>query len=257
MNTDLLKQFGLSAKEASIYLSLLELGASSVSQIAVKAKINRTTAYDILEALVQYGLVSYVKEETKKHYVAENPEALVGYLEKKGRALISKASEAKKILPELKSVYNLIPHKPKVKYYDGEDGIIAMYEDSLTSRSEILSWLDPERTADFSEDYFSQYYKRRAEKGIHIKAIVNDVPISHEINSRNKAEDREMKIIPRQMMDIVPECYVYDDKVAFMSLREKFGVMIESKDIAKALRKLYELAWKHAGEIDKASQRNS
>lgn len=250
MNIETLKQFGLSEKEASVYLALLELGPSGVTEIAAKAKINRTTGYDILEALVHYGLVGYVKEEKKKHYVAENPELLVTYLEKKGKELIEKSQEAKKLLPELKSVYNSLPHKPKVKYYDGEDGIIAMYEDSLTSSTEILSWLNTERTADFSAPYFTEYYKRRTKKGIHIKAIVNDVPIAWEINARNKEEDREMRIIPREMMDIVPECYIYDDKVSFMSLREKFGVMIESKDIAEAQRKLYDLAWKALNDLN-------
>lgn len=50
-------------------------------------------------------------------------------------------------------------------------------------------------------------------------------------------------------MEIVPECYIYDDKVSFMSLKEKFGVIIESKDIAEAQRKLYELAWQEASDI--------
>lgn len=249
MDIETLIKFGLSEKEAQIYTALLELGPSSVSEIAIKAKVNRTTAYDILEALVFHGLVTHVKEK-KKHYSAENPELLISFLEKQSKDFAEKASAAKKILPELKSIYNAAPRKPKVMYFEGDDGLINMYEDSLTAKTEILSWLNTEKTMTFSPKYFNDYYKRRAKKGIHIKAIVNDVPTSQEIDKRNKEEDREMRIIPKEMMNIVPECYIYDNKVAFMSIEERFGVMVESKDIAVAQRKLYELAWKEASRID-------
>lgn len=246
-----LKEFGLSDKESQVYTSLLELGPSLVSEIASKAAINRTTAYDILEALERYGLVSHVGEQKKRTYIAENPERLISFLERKSKEFKAKAEEAKEVLPELKGIFNSIPRKPMVKYYEGEEGIITIYEDSLSSKTEILSWLNTENTADFAYEYFQEYYKRRAKKGIHIKAIVNDVPISHEIHKRDKVEDREMRIIPREMMEIGPECYIYDNKVAFMSLKERFGVIIESKDIVEAQRKLYNLAWMASSQIKK------
>ncbi|MFA7254273.1 MAG: helix-turn-helix domain-containing protein [Patescibacteria group bacterium] len=251
MDIETLQKFGLSQKEALIYLALLELGTGSVTQAAVRANINRTTAYDILEALVNYGLVSYVKEENKKRYAAGDPELLVSFLERKSREYQDKAAEAKRLLPELKGVYNGAPQKPKVKYYDGEDGIISMYEDSLTAKSQILSWLNTEQTAEFGADYFEKYYERRTQKGITIRAIINDVPVSHEIKKRDIAELRQTRIISKEKMNIVPECYIYDDKVSFMSLKEKFGVIIESKDIAEAQRKLYELAWSEASDLAK------
>jgi len=254
MNHQTLQKFGLSEKESRVYLALMEAGSAPVSDIAAKAKINRTTAYDILENLIAYGLVSYVGDERTKHFVAENPELLISYLEKKSKAFKQRAEEAKEMLPELKGAYNLIPHKPKVKYYEGDDGIIAMYEDSLTSKTEILSWLDIKVTLDFSYEYFQNYYKRRTEKGIHIKAIVNDDPISRPYADTEKDFLREMRIIPREMMVGTPECYIYDDKVSFMSVKERFGVMIESKDIADAHRKLYALAWGRATELNTATK---
>ncbi|MDP2917995.1 MAG: helix-turn-helix domain-containing protein, partial [bacterium] len=55
-----LTNLGLSDKEAACYLALLELGPSTVSEIAGLAKINRTTGYDILESLANYGLISHL-----------------------------------------------------------------------------------------------------------------------------------------------------------------------------------------------------
>jgi len=254
MNLKTIQKFGLSEKEARVYLALLEVGSAPVSEIAAKAKINRTTTYDILESLIAYSLVSYVGDDKTKHFVAENPELLVSFLENKSKQFKHQAEEAKEILPELKSVYNLIPHKPRVKYYEGDEGIIAMYEDSLTAKTEILSWLDIRVTHDFSFEYFDSYYKRRTEKGIKIKAIVNDDPISHQFAKTSKDFLRDLRIVPREMMVGTPECYIYDDKVSFMSVKERFGVIIESKDIADAQRKLYSLAWEQAGKLDKTKK---
>lgn len=249
MDSKQLQQLGLSEKESQVYLALLELGVASVAEIGAKAKINRTTTYDILEYLTSYGIASHAGEESKKHYVAETPENLIAYLDKKSADFKEKSSSAKAMLPELKGIYNLAPRKPKVRFYDGEEGIIAMYEDSLTSKTEILSWLNPEQTTDFSSEYFTNYYKRRAAQGIHIKTIVSDSIIAREIHTRDHAEDREMRIIPKGQMDIGPECYVYGNKVSFMSVREKFGVMVESKDVAEAQRKLFSLAWTKAKDL--------
>lgn len=255
MNAKMLEKFGLSEKESQVYLGLLELGASTVADIAAKAKINRTTAYDILEPLVNHGLIGRVGEKKKKMYVAEHPEQLIVFLEQKSKEFDEKSQLAKNILPELKDIYNSVPHRPRVKFYEGEGGIKNIYEDSLASRTEILSWLNAENAADFAKEYFDEYYKRRAAKKIHIKAIVNDSQEARKIRMRNFLEDRESRLVPTEKMNIKPECYVYDEKVAFMSLKEKFGVIIESKDIADAQRKLYELAWDKAKEYDTKSDK--
>ena len=40
-----------------------------------------------------------------------------------------------------------------------------------------------------------------------------------------------------------PEINIYDNKVVFMSLKERFALIIESEELADALKKSFELAW--------------
>ncbi|MBI2590251.1 TrmB family transcriptional regulator, partial [Candidatus Berkelbacteria bacterium] len=47
-----LEELGFSENEARIYAANLELGPSTVADIARKAGVNRTTGYNILEVLV-------------------------------------------------------------------------------------------------------------------------------------------------------------------------------------------------------------
>ena len=56
----LFSNLGVDEKEAKVYLSALEIGSSPVSEIAVKAKMNRVTTYGFLEKLVKKGMVSFI-----------------------------------------------------------------------------------------------------------------------------------------------------------------------------------------------------
>ena len=63
-----LEKFGLSKKEASVYLALLGLGPSLVSDISDKAKMNRSTTYVILESLADLDLVTVFEKNKIKIY---------------------------------------------------------------------------------------------------------------------------------------------------------------------------------------------
>src|SRR3989338_2618344 len=61
-----LKTIGLTEKEAQVYLSLLELGRGTVSAVARKAVINRTSGYHLLDGLTGKGLASVSGKEPKQ-----------------------------------------------------------------------------------------------------------------------------------------------------------------------------------------------
>ena len=73
-------EIGLSKKEARVYISLLSLGHGTVSQIARRANINRTTGYDILDSLFSKRLVNISGKEPKQEYAAEPPENLSEFI---------------------------------------------------------------------------------------------------------------------------------------------------------------------------------
>lgn len=49
--TNILKSFGMSQKEAEVYLALLELGSAKVSDVSKQSSVNRSSAYVVLETL--------------------------------------------------------------------------------------------------------------------------------------------------------------------------------------------------------------
>ncbi len=242
---------GFDANEAKVYVALLEFGSAGVSAIAKKAHVNRTTAYDILSRLVEMELATMAVETKKQTYHAEPLEKLPVVLEKRALESAQQAKQAQQLVGELKLVAGRSSKKPRIRLFEGEQGIKSLYEDSLLSKEEIRSFSSTDSLEGFDPAYLHQYYRRRAGRNIFIKAIINDVSSAQQYKRQDAKLNREIRIVPFEKMNVKPETYVYENKVAIFSLKERFGVLIESQDIADALKKLYDLAWDQAKVIEK------
>ena len=158
--------YGLSPKEARVYLTLLEIGTSLVTDVAKKANIKRSTSYVILESLSKNGLVSITERKNIRLYTPAPPERIILNLENHAKKYVELVGSAKLILPELKSIYSGSGPKPKIQFFEGTEGIKTAYEDTLTSKETIRAYASIENMHSTLPDYFPEYYKRRNDKGI-------------------------------------------------------------------------------------------
>lgn len=251
-NLDLKKSLefiGFSEKEVLVYLALLSLGKGTVTRISRKAGINRPTGYHILDSLEAKGLVRISGKEPKQEYVAESPDQIEKLLSKKIESDQSYIKEARKIIPELKSMHN-VADRPKILFYEGKEGLEKVYEDTLTSQETIRAYANVDEMHKALPHYFPQYYKRRAGKGIHIRAIFPDNEMGHLRQIEDKKEERTSAIVPADKYYFSPEINIYDNKIMIASWLERLGIIIESREIADAMKKVFELAWAEAKRLD-------
>lgn len=256
-NEDILKNslitLGLTNKEASVYLALLELGRSTVSKIARKANVNRATGYVILDSLLNKSLVHISGKEPKQEYTAESPDNLVHLLRKKKVKAESDLELAEALALELKSIQKK-DDRPQVKFYEGVDGMKQVYEDTLTSKETIRAFATVEDVHNALSNYFPSYYKRRAGKGISIRAVFPNTPLSIERTKHDTEEARESVLVPADAYTFHPEINMYDNKVMIASWREKLGIIIESSEVADAMKKIFELAWIGAKQLEREAK---
>ncbi len=245
-----LVEVGLSDKEAGVYISLLELGRGTVSAISRRANINRTTGYDILDSLSAKGLVSISGKEPKQEYSAESPENLSRFITEDIKQKHEALKKSEDIIPELKSIHN-VSDRSRVRFYEGVEGLIEVYEDTLTSHEPIRAYATVDDMHAALPNYFPKYYKRRASNGISIRAIIPKTEVGVERRSKDKEESRETAFVPADKFYFSPEINIYDNKVMIASWREKLGIIIESAEIADAMKKIYELAWVEAKRLNK------
>ena len=246
-------ELGFNQKEAKVYLALLELGPSTATEIARQAKINRTTSYDILDSLAGDGLVNLIGETKIQKYVAESPEKVIKFLENKITKTKEQLNLAQSLLPQLLSIYST-KEKPKVKFYEGAEGMQAAFEDTLTADHEILAYaVGEDMNKALSEKYFKDYFKRRTLKNIAVRVIAPDTPESRAVIMNDAKELRTSLLVPKDRFYFSIEMNIYNNKIMIASWREKFAIIIESEEIAGAQRKIFELAWEGA----KAMQKNT
>lgn len=244
-----LKNLGFSAKEAKVYLALLELGPSTTTEIARKANINRTTGYDVLESLAGHGLINPIGETKIQKFVAESPEKVIVYLENKIKTEQEQLKQAQALLPELLSFYN-IKEKPKVRFYEGIGGMKDAFEDTLTSDGEILAYaVGFDMFNVLGREYFKNYFKKRVEKNIKVRVIAPDDLGSRTVVQNDKKELRESVLVSKDKFYFSVETNIYNNKVMIVSWKEKFAIILESEEIASAQKKIFELSWLGAKQI--------
>ncbi|MDP2630609.1 MAG: helix-turn-helix domain-containing protein, partial [Candidatus Uhrbacteria bacterium] len=71
-----LDRIGLSHQEAVLYVTALEMGASSVAQLAKRAGIHRVEAYALTAKLLQRGLARQTLSKGRKLFEAQHPRQL-------------------------------------------------------------------------------------------------------------------------------------------------------------------------------------
>ena len=250
-----LQKAGMSTVESKIYLVLLSYGSSTANDLAKLTDTNRSTAYVALEELVQRGLINIVTESRVKTYTACQPSQIISLLEERISQMEDVRHSLKVLLPELTELTHMSSSRPKIRYYEGNAGVRAVYEDTLTSHETIIAYASIDNMHEALPDYFPAYYQRPAANGIHIRSIHPDTPEARERVKHNKEEARDSVLVPKDKFGFSPEINLYDNKIAFMSLREKFGFIVESEELTRAMKKAFELSWIGAKKIHDSSQR--
>lgn len=252
LNKKQLLEIGFADKEAGVYLALLEMGPSTVSEIARKASINRTTGYDIVELLTAKGLVNALGEGKIKKYAAENPQKMIALSEEKFQQSQKEMEAVKNLLPELNSIFNKT-EKPKVKFYEGREGIKQAFEDTLITKESLVGYASADPMYESMPEFFPNYVKKRVTKKISCRMIAPDTPESKKVASQDKTQLRESRLVPTDRFNLAVEVNIYDNKVMIASWKENLAILIESEKIADAQKKIFELAWEAAGKYKKVS----
>lgn len=240
---------GFSEKEVLVYLALLELGKGTVTEISRKAGINRPTGYHILSSLESKELVKLSGKEPKEEYVAESPDQIEKILLNKIKEGESFVKEARKIIPELKSMHN-VSDRPKILFYEGREGMEKVYEDTLSSHEEIRAFATYDDMEKALPGYFPEYFYRRASKKIPIRAIFPYTEAGINLSKDDEVQMRKTAMIPADKYYFSPEINIYDNKIMIASWKEKLGIIIESAEIADAMKKVFELSWAEAKRLD-------
>jgi len=234
-----LAQIGVTGKRARFYLAALELGQAPVHKVAERAGISRTTAYDVLTRLTREGLVSRVEKDGRHHIAAEDPSRLLGVLDDRRRTVET-------LLPELRSIYARSAVKPRVRFFEGRDGINTVLYDTLECRTRhldgVLSMTDLLEVPGRVE--MEKYVAARIARRIQLRVVRSRAKEAGPAIWPTSARDlRELRYAPAGAL-FTMTTWTYDEKVSIISSRrEHFGMIIESPEFSALMRNLFVVLW--------------
>lgn len=257
-----LSRAGLTAKESTVYAALLEAGGAFPSKVAEVTKLNRSTTYKVLESLSIKGLISELEKRNKLYYQIENPKSLERYAESRITSAKRELENTQDLLPALFGLYSLAPNKPVVRFFEGKEGVLRVYEDHILQKRpyEMLSFSNTADLIKFLPEGFRvKYIKKKQKIGITTRAILPDTQIDIDYNKTiykgfSKEIWPEIKNIPRKLFAYEADITIYgENKVSIINFKQpqSAGTIIEDETIHNMMKMIFELAWNGVNLITK------
>ena len=239
-----IEQLGYSPQEATVYLAALELGGSTATDIAAKARLPRTTVNLIINSLNKKGLMNAYIQRKRKIWAAENPERLMITVKEHEAAL-------KLVIPELQSLRHDTGVKPTVRAYGGVEEIRQIMNDILEAKhhvSAILSWDEWQNL--LGKNYMEDFIESRYRQYLRIRILTPKSKAAMALKARDGEELRTTQFLPSSIE--INNCnFIYANKVAIISLNKKrpVGILIEDQDIHHTMEILFESLWHQSGGV--------
>jgi sugar-specific transcriptional regulator TrmB len=242
-----IKKSGLSDKEAKVYLALLELGQAPPSEVASYSGVNRATTYVILEELRKRGLATSFEKSKKIHFAAEPPERLKNLFEIEKEKLENNFSDLKNILPDLEKLYESRGERPKVRFFDGIEGIKSIREDIFKTRAKNMEEIVPldESHKDFPPSKEDHREKMSIKlRGVNFRVIYTSK--KGKIWPKIKGINESVKFVKPDFLPLSSEIVLFGNKtIIVVSKKKKFGVVLEDESITNTIRSVFNLLWKN------------
>ncbi|MDO8489981.1 MAG: helix-turn-helix domain-containing protein [bacterium] len=249
-----LAKLDLSEHQSAVYFALLQMGSGSIMDVAKRSGLKRTTTYSILDGLVQKGFASVNKKNAHREYIAEDPRRLPEILNIEIQKIKQRQENFSNALPELMSFYNASAVKPKIKYFEGVEGMRMVFNETLQlgKDEEILAYSSAESIHKYlGDDYVKSYLAERVSKGIIQRAIAEDSVDARQHQKNDRKELRITRLVDKKMFPFANEINIFRNKMIIMSYADLLGVMIESEGIAKTQKSIFELSWLGAEVVNK------
>ncbi|KYK26580.1 hypothetical protein AYK26_07405 [Euryarchaeota archaeon SM23-78] len=247
MNLEVLEKIGLTKSEIKVYLALLELGSTTTGPIVDKSRASSSKIYEILERLIQKGLVSYVMKGNTKYFEAAFPDRILDYINEKESELTKQRKEVEKLLPQLVMRKEMSKYKQEATIYRGMRGLETAFYDALKPDRKDETWRVfgvPERSEKVNY-FFVRWNKDRADKGIKMKILFDESARGELQTLPENNPLSEIKYMPKEL-SMPAAVNIFGDKtIIFPSETEKqpLIIVIDNKEVADSFKTQFDILW--------------
>ncbi len=234
-----LQEYGLTEKEAELYLATLTNGDSTSNTLAEKTPLQRTSIYDIAHTLVQKGLLSTYKKDKKIYFSAKPPQALIELLNQKKEHI-------KEVVPQLEQLYKQANTKTHITIYKGKTGLRTVAKEMLVEK-EILVYGGGIKADEAFGVFNENFARKRVEKKILLKSIIGTAIPKH-MQDKEILQYTQIKT-HAYMNDFETTYFIYGNTLVIWDYgTELTATKIESESVAQTQKKIFAYLWRQAEE---------
>lgn len=255
--SEIKNKIGLAEKEARVYFALLKEGSGFASNIATVAGIKRSTAYQVLERLHEYGLVLKYQKGKKYFFAPAKPRSILTFLEGQEREVQERKTQFKDMLPELNVYFANKQKKPKLVFFDRESEIKRLVFDALQPRGqkEVIGFFSLDQLlSHITNGFFKEVAETIKQHKMPLKLINYDEEQSAEKNTRlwltkhfaslPKELQPKVKII-NEKSEMTSMILIAAHKTYLIDLTppELMGTVISNQDMATGISIIFNNLW--------------
>ncbi|MCK4650343.1 helix-turn-helix domain-containing protein [Candidatus Pacearchaeota archaeon] len=227
-----IKLAGLTQVQSKIYFALLKRRKATVKEIAEESGYHRTNIYDVLDELIEKGLITYYKEGKSTFYSPSDPKRLIDIIDEQKQTI-------SEILPDLQNLLKETAEPVSVQVYRGEKGIKSAFLNIIRRKSTILYGLNIQgQLRDQLPIFADQFYRLLKENKIRYKGIYTK-------QYGLKIKSHDIRYISKGYLTPVAT-HIYKNIVLIETWHPfLFAIEIKSQQIANAYINYFKLIWKN------------
>lgn len=244
-----LQHFGFSDEEAAIYLSVLESGEASVSQVATKIGKHRTAAYFHIKKLLEKGILKQTLHGRSMRLTAIRPNKL-------GALFDQWTTDFKSVVPQLEALKKIDQEKPIIEVTESKRGYFKIYDEISTMPvgstfrvAEGVIALKQELSL-LTEEQWHTFFSRIVERKIITKGLFTEESTKEpgkQLSAENMKILRQrvwhVRTLPAVTFPLEQLAFIYGDKVAFLFPEDSLVMTIQHQGIVKATAAMFDAAY--------------
>lgn len=241
-----LKELGLTDGQVKVYTAILELGIAGIQKIQEKTALERRSIYDILNKLIEKGLVSYTEEKDNRKYQCTHPRTLKEAIENKQKQL----SELQSKIPDITTLYNFNRPEIRAEVYRGNAAMRNLLEEALEHPATY--WIGGNSGIEKCSEEMRLWFKRWTKKRVELKKWMYDL-----VDYGTSLEDFSPKDLAKHKVNLYKYCPLPKDLASPMVIimfgnkvvqilwsKQSFAFVIESEEIKNSFMRYFHYFWK-------------
>ena len=227
---DVLLDLGLSAREIKVYLALLRRNTRTAMQVSKEVRVDRTTTYDILERLIDKGVVSSIVQNRTKHFTALSPQELLAYYREKYSSLGT-------IIPELNRIADQKGSPVKCELFQGKDGLKTVLRDLIAAKKDYKAIGITKEYEDILGYFNDQWVIRVSDMKVKETAIVEKGA------KFKKVTGGSYRYVSKKLLSPVTTLIYGDIVVFFIWTEPYFAIRVQNRAFSKAQNEYFGMLW--------------